>query len=121
MSVAPHPPENTFNNCSKVLGHVKENYVKSYIILLDTWWQNKNGDDENEYFNNIYFVNKSHLFRATDLVYSPDINYYKEKNKILAIPMYLYGLMNEDESDSSEEDEYSSTCADDCLSDDESK
>lgn len=98
-------------------------YVKSYIILLDTWWQNKGGKDDNEYFNNLYFVNKSNLFRANSLNYSDNhaLNYYKEKNNILAIPMYLYGLMNEDESDESEEDEYSSTCADDGLSDDESE
>ena len=81
-------------------------YVKSYIILLDTWWQNKGGKDDNEYFNNLYFVNKSNLFRANGLQYSQNINYFKEKNNILAIPMYLYGLMNEDESDESEEEEY---------------
>jgi len=102
-------------------------YVQSYIILLDTWWQNKGGKDDNEYFNNLYFVNKSNLFRANSLTYAPDIddlsdiNYFKEKNNILAIPMYLYGLMDEDESDESEEDDYSSTCADDGLSDDESE
>ena len=118
-SKPPAPPANSFNKFSKMFGHVNENYIKSYIILLDTWWQNKNGDDENEYFNNLYFVNKGNLFRANDLVYSPDINYYKEKTNILAIPMYLYGLMNE--SDESEEDEYSSTCADDGLSGDESE
>ena len=79
-------------------------YVKSYIILLDTWWQNKGGKDDNEYFNNLYFVNKSNLFRSNSLQYSQDINYFKEKNNILAIPMYLYGLMNEDESDESEDE-----------------
>ena len=73
---------------------------------MDTWWQNKGGKDDNEYFNNLYFVNKSNLFRANGLQYSQNINYFKEKNNILAIPMYLYGLMNEDESDESEEEEY---------------
>ena len=83
-----------------------------------TWWQNKGGKDDNEYFNNLYFVNKSNLFRSNSLQYSQDINYFKEKNNILAIPMYLYGLMNEDESDESEDESgYSSTCADDGLSD----
>ena len=105
-----------------MFGYVKENYIKSYIILLDTWWQNKGGKDDNEYFNNLYFVNKSNLFRSNIIQYSQDINYFKEKNNILAIPMYLYGLMNEDESDESEDESgYSSTCADDGLSDDESE
>lgn len=122
IMVSIHNGENTFIKFSKVFGYVKENYIKSYIILLDTWWQNKGGKDDNEYFNNLYFVNKSNLFRSNILQYSQDINYFKEKNNILAIPMYLYGLMNEDESDESEDESgYSSTCADDGLSDDESE
>ena len=104
--------ENTFNKFSKVFGHVKENYVKSYIILLDDWSQNKNDRGENEYFNNLYFVNKSNLFRANNLQYSQDINYYKEKKNILAIPLYLYGMMDEGD-ESGDESEYSSTCGDD--------
>ncbi len=104
--------ENTFNKFSKVFGHVKENYVKSYIILLDDWSQNKNDRDENEYFNNLYFVNKSNLFRANNLQYSQDINYYKEKKNILAIPLYLYGMMGECD-ESGDESDYSSTCGDD--------
>ena len=122
IMVSIHNGENTFIKFFKVFGYVKENYIKSYIILLDTWWQNKGGKDDNEYFNNLYFVNKSNLFRSNILQYSQDINYFKEKNNILAIPMYLYGLMNEDESDESEDESgYSSTCADDGLSDDESE
>jgi hypothetical protein len=122
IMVSIHNGENTFIKFSRVFGYVKENYIKSYIILLDTWWQNKGGKDDNEYFNNLYFVNKSNLFRSNILQYSQDINYFKEKNNILAIPMYLYGLMNEDESDESEDESgYSSTCADDGLSDDDSE
>ena len=124
-----HNEENTFIKFSRVFGYVKENYIKSYIILLDTWWQNKGAlgiSPRQEYFINLYYVNKSNLFRSNILQYSQDINYFKEKNNILAIPMYLYrlmiGLMNEDESDESEDESgYSSTCADDGLSDDESE
>ena len=97
-------------------------YVKSYIILLDDWWQNMNDNDDNdEYFNNLYFVNKSNLFRANNLYPGPEVNYYKEKTKILAIPIYLYALMNVSDQDESYEElsddgeDYSSTCADDGL------
>tara|TARA_B100002051_G_C16730909_1_gene638174 strand:+ start:545 stop:2587 length:2043 start_codon:yes stop_codon:yes gene_type:complete len=110
--------ENTFNKFSKVFGHVKENYVKSYIILLDDWWGGVATD--NEYFNNLYFVNKSNLFRANNLQYSQDINYYKEKKNILAIPLYLYGMMDEGD-ESGDESDYSSTCGDDGISDNESE
>ena len=97
----------------------KEDYIKSYILLFDDWWQNIKDKNDHEYFNNLYFVNKSNVFRANNLNGDSNLNYWKERKNILAIPIYLYKLIISSFDDYSEEDDdYSSTCAEGYLSED---
>ena len=80
------------------------NYEKSYIFLLETYLETISYMgivDDKEYLFNLRIVNKSYYHIATQLnkCYSSNqCNYFKCRESILCLPMYLVSLYRKKEN-----------------------
>ena len=104
----------TFNQKSQSLPPLEKNLFKSYTILFDLWIKSAGPKIKNEKYNrimkNLYIVNKTYFHHSQTL--DPEIFYNDFESIVLNTPMFLHGLMVQNDDDlTSDSDSDISDCA----------
>ena len=98
----------SINTTSQSLPPLEKNLFKSYTILFDLWIKSAGPKIKNEKYNrimkNLYIVNKTYFHHSQTL--DPEIFYNDFESIVLNVPIYLHGLMvQNDDAENVEFDE----------------